>query len=277
MQQTMNISVIIPTYNRCDLLQRALQSVIAQTASAFEIIVVDDGSDDATATLVKQHKHIRYYYQPNGGVSAARNLGIKQAKGDWLAFLDADDTWHPQKLQLQRAALVAAPDYRISHTDEVWIRNGVTVNPPKKYAKQGGWMFEHCLPVCALSPSTVMIHREVFTAVGLFDTTLPACEDYDLWLRICAVYPVLLLEQKLTTKYGGHANQLSATVQGLDQYRVQALLKIINSGALTAKNRQAAVTMLRNKAVIFQQGALKRGKWAEAQYYQDLAATYTCN
>ncbi|NOT83601.1 MAG: glycosyltransferase family 2 protein [Methylococcaceae bacterium] len=267
----MNISVIIPTYNRCEYLQRALQSVISQTAPAFEIIVVDDGSDDGTTTmLAKQFPQISCHYQPNSGISAARNLGIQQATGDWLAFLDADDTWHPQKLQLQSAALAAAPDYRISHTDEVWIRKGVQVNPPQKYAKQGGWMFEYCLNLCALSPSTVMIHREVFNVVGLFDTDLPACEDYDLWLRICAIYPVLLLNQKLSTKYGGHADQLSATVQGLDQYRVQALLKIINSRSLNAENLQAALKILISKAGIFRQGAAKRGKWAEAQYYQDL-------
>lgn len=271
----MNISVIIPTYNRCDLLQRALQSVITQTTPAFEIIVIDDGSEDTTATLVKQQfPKIRYHHQPNSGVSSARNLGIQQATGDWLAFLDADDTWHPQKLHLQSVALKAAPDYRISHTDEVWIRDGVPVNPPKKYAKQSGWMFQHCLSLCALSPSTVMIHRDVFAAVGLFDNTLPACEDYDLWLRICAIYPVLLLEQKLSTKYGGHADQLSTTVQGLDQYRVQALLNIINSRSLNANNQQAALDMLMNKAAIFLQGAIKREKWAEAQYYQHLVEQY---
>ncbi|MEQ1636033.1 MAG: glycosyltransferase family A protein [Methylococcales bacterium] len=271
----MTVSVIIPTYNRNQLLQRALQSVLAQTKPAFEIIVVDDGSEDGTASMLRQQfPQVACYYQSNSGVSIARNLGIQQAKGDWLAFLDSDDTWHPQKLNRQMAALVAEPGYRICHTDEIWIRKGVQVNPAQKYTKQGGWMFQQCLPVCALSPSTVLIHREVFEEVGLFDPQLPACEDYDLWLRITARYPVLLLDQPLSTKYAGHDDQLSYCTPGLDQYRVQALLKIINSASLTVENQQAAVNTLLSKARIYRQGATKRGKLDEAAYYQHLAVQY---
>ncbi|MCX7089796.1 MAG: glycosyltransferase family A protein [Methylococcales bacterium] len=271
----MTISVIIPTYNRCELLQRALQSVLAQTTPALDIIVVDDGSEDTTAQmLAEQFPQVAYYYQENAGVSAARNLGIQHAKGDWIALLDSDDVWHPQKLNLQKAALTAASDYRISHTDEIWIRNGVQVNPAQKYAKQGGWMFQHCLPVCALSPSTVLIHRDVFSDVGLFDTRLPACEDYDLWLRISARYPVLLLNQALSTKYGGHADQLSHHYPGLDQYRVQALSNIIDSTSLSAENHQAALSMLLSKARIYQQGAIKRGRLEESAHYQHIIDHY---
>ncbi len=98
---------------------------------------------------------------------------------------------------------------RVCHTDEIWIRNGRRVNARKKHGKKGGWIFQHCLPLCAMSPSSIMIHRDVFTALGGFDERLPACEDYDLWLRITARYPVLFTRQPLIEKYGGHDDQLS--------------------------------------------------------------------
>ena len=183
----MIISVVIPTYNRRDLLNRALLSVFAQGLLPTEIIVIDDGSTDGTALMIaKEFPSVRYYRQENVGVSSARNLGIHHAKGDWLAFLDADDEWLPNKLSQQSKALLSTPESKVCHTEEMWIRNGIRVNPAKKYAKTGGWIFNKCLLLCAISPSTVMIHRSVFDAIGVFDTDFPVCEDYDLWLRITA-------------------------------------------------------------------------------------------
>ena len=188
------ISVIIPCYNRAHLLPRCLDSVLAQEFRPLEIIVVDDGSTDSTRSLLQgSYPGIRIISQENKGVSAARNAGISAAKGDWLAFLDSDDTWFPAKLGRQIQAVEASPGSNIVHTDEIWIRNGVRVNPQRKHRKYGGSIFKHCLPLCVISPSSVMIHRRVFDQVGLFDETLPVCEDYDLWLRICARMPVLFV------------------------------------------------------------------------------------
>jgi glycosyltransferase involved in cell wall biosynthesis len=269
------ISVVIPSCNRRELLKRALLSVYNQTLLPAEVIVIDDGSTDGTDAMLQQEfPQVTYYYQANQGVSAARNLGIKQSSGDWLAFLDSDDEWLPEKLYQQKIALENNPEHRICHTEENWIRNEVLVAVPKKYAKKGGWIFNDCLPLCAISPSTALIHRSIFTDVGLFDTQLPACEDYDLWLRITATYPVLLVAQPQINKHGGHEDQLSQVFWGMDKFRISALQQTIDAGHLSDQNRQAAVNMLIKKAGIYLNGVTKRGKTDEMTYYQQLISRY---
>ncbi len=272
----MNISVIIPTYNRAHVLARAVQSVIDQTLSAQEIIVVDDGSTDNTAELMaRQFPQCIYIQQPNLGVSAARNTGIKAANGDWLAFLDSDDEWLPTKLEAQRNLLQQQPDIRICHTEEIWIRNGKRVNQMHKHAKSGGHIFQKCLPLCVISPSSVLIQRSLFDEVGLFDEQLPACEDYDLWLRICATHPIAFVEQPQIKKYGGHADQLSQRHWGMDRFRIKALEKIIASGRLDDADRGAVVQTLISKVEILAQGARKRGKNKEADGYLEIRNKYS--
>jgi glycosyltransferase involved in cell wall biosynthesis len=210
----MKISVIIPTWNRSSYLARALESVYAQSISPHEVIVVDDGSTDDTREIIKQHfKDVRYLYQENRGVSSARNTGIRAAGGDWIALLDSDDCWLPHKLEHQQQLLRDNPDARICHSDEIWIRNGKRVNPMKKHAKRGGYIFKHCLPLCAISPSSAIIRHDLFDEIGLFDESLPACEDYDLWLRLCAAYPVLYADEALLIKHGGHADHAAGKNQ----------------------------------------------------------------
>jgi glycosyltransferase involved in cell wall biosynthesis len=256
-------------------LKRALLSVYSQAFLPAEVAVIDDGSTDGTgAMLHREFPQVSYFYQQNLGVSAARNLGIQQTTGDWLAFLDSDDEWLPEKLAKQEAALSASPEFKVCHTEENWIRNGIQVDVPKKYAKTGGWMFSDCLPLCAMSPSTTLIHRSVFNDVSLFDIQLPACEDYDLWLRITANYPVLLVDQPQINKHGGHADQLSNTFWGMDRFRISALQKIIDADRLSEQNRQAAVAMLVKKATIYLNGVTKRGKIEEADYYRRLIKRY---
>jgi glycosyltransferase involved in cell wall biosynthesis len=240
-----------------------------------EVAVIDDGSNDGTEQMLRQEfPQVSYYYQQNLGVSAARNLGIQKTSGDWLAFLDSDDEWLPEKLANQKAELESNPEYRICHTEENWIRSGTQVDVPKQYTKTGGWIFTDCLSLCAISPSTVLIHRSVFTDIGLFDTQLPACEDYDLWLRITANYPVLLVERPQINKHGGHKDQLSCVYWGMDRFRISALQKIIDGDRLAGQNRQAAVNMLVKKAGIYLNGLTKRGKTEEASYYQQLIKRY---
>jgi GT2 family glycosyltransferase len=271
----LKISVVVPTYNRRELLERALLSVFCQTSLPTEVIVIDDGSTDGTESMLRQEfPQINYCFQENLGVSAARNLGIQQANGDWVALLDSDDEWLPGKLAAQKAALTANPEYRICHTEENWVRNGARVEVPKKYAKTGGWIFTECLPLCAISPSTALIHRSVFADIGLFDTQLPACEDYDLWLRIAANYPVLLVEQPQINKHGGHEDQLSMAFWGMDRFRISALQKIMDGGQLSEQDRQAAAKMLVKKARIYLAGVTKRGKTDEADYYRQLINRY---
>jgi len=263
------VSVVVPTFDRASVLPRALDSVIEQTRLPAEVIVVDDGSTDATAELVESRfPGVRLLRQENLGVSAARNRGIEASTGEWIALLDSDDEWQPRKLERQVAALGDQPDMRVCHTDEIWIRHGRRVNPRHIHAKHGGWIFEHCLPLCAMSPSSILIHRSVFEAVGIFDEDLPACEDYDLWLRICSRYPVLYLGEPLVVKYGGHEDQLSRQVWGLDRFRIRALEKVLEAGHLGPPEWQAAAATLLQKIEVYLAGVRKRGRLEEAAEYE---------
>ncbi len=275
MENKFKISVIFPTYNRCALLERAINSVLKQTRPVDEIIIIDDGSTDGTPELLaKKYPQILYFWQENKGVSATRNAGIEKATGDWIAFLDSDDTWLPRKLEYQQEALIQNPEYLICHTNEIWIRRGKRVNPMKKHQKFGGYIFDKCLPICVISPSSVILHRSLFERFGKFDTELPVCEDYDLWLRLCAFLPVLYLEKSLITKYGGHADQLSRSTWGLDRFRIQALEKIIANPDLSPAHRQAALEMLKYKLEIYLQGAEKRGKSEEIEIIKEKLTCY---
>ncbi len=271
----MDISVIIPVFDRRATLPRAIDSVLAQHHPACEIIVVDDGStDDVESLISSRYPDCIFIQQSNHGVSHARNRGIEAARSDWIALLDSDDEWLPGKLAAQVAKIQRSPGVLFCHTEEIWIRNGKRVNAMKKHAKAGGHIFRRCLPLCVISPSSALLHRSLFDRYGLFDESLPACEDYDLWLRICAHEPVAFVETPQIIKYGGHADQLSRRHWGMDRFRIQALEKIIVSGQLHEGDRQAAIQTLIDKAAILAQGARKRGKQQRAEYYSALQHHY---
>jgi len=273
--ESRSISVVIPTYNRRSMLGRAVASTLNQTAPPREIIVVDDGSTDDTPVYLKRHfPEIRVIRQRHGGVSAARNRGVEASEGAWIAFLDSDDEWQPTKLERQAESMRANPDLRICHCDEIWIRRGVRVNPKFKHAKAGGRIFSRCLPRCVISPSAVVVERSLLFEIGLFDEDLPACEDYDLWLRICSRYPVLFVQQPLVVKHGGHADQLSRTVWGLDRFRIRALEKLLDSQILTDSQRRETVATLIEKLEIFLNGAEKRGRSSEVEGLRLLRSRY---
>ena len=262
------VTVVIPTNNRKGLLPRALASVARQIRLPEEVIVVDDGSTDDTEGLIRQQfPEVRYLQQENRGVSAARNRGIREAKGEWVAFLDSDDEWLPEKLDRQLDALREDSEFLLCHTNEIWIRRGKRVNPMKKHTKFGGFIFKNCLPLCVISPSSVLVHCSLFERVGLFDESLPACEDYDLWLRITSILPVLYLEEPLIMKYGGHADQLSHRHWGMDRFRIRALEKVIDSETLSGEDRRAAAKVLVEKIDIYLAGARKRGKENDTNDY----------
>ncbi len=273
-KQGPTVSVIIPAYNRCQMLKQAVDSVLAQEITDFELIVTDDGSTDHTQEMLRDYQNrILVIRQENRGVSAARNRGIVSSSGDLIAFLDSDDLWMPEKLSEQVAFFDSNPDALICQTEEIWIRNGVRVNPKKRHKKLSGMIFEPSLLLCLVSPSAVMIRRSLFDEVGLFDETLRACEDYDLWLRIGCRYPIFLIDKPLIVKRGGHADQLSGE-PGLDQFRIQSLKKMLGSGELSAEQTMAAVKVLKEKCAVYAGGCLKRGREDEALYYKKLAESF---
>jgi glycosyltransferase involved in cell wall biosynthesis len=272
MSAPIRVSVIIPTHNRAAWLAEAVGSVLAQTYQDFELLVVDDGSTDGTAEVLAglagqitclRHPHRR-------GVSAARNTGIAAARGEWLAFLDSDDLWLPEKLARQLDFIRTHPGLRLCQTEEIWVRRGVRVNPPRSCRKVGGRIFLPSLERCLVSPSAVVLHRSLIDEHGGFDESLPAAEDYDLWLRLAWRYQVGLVPQALVVKRGGHADQLSRQ-WGLDRFRIQALVKLLQEPGLPADYRAAARRILIEKCHLYAQGCGKRGKVSEARYYQDLA------
>lgn len=271
----MQISVVIPTHNRAHTLERALRSVLTQTSEANEILVIDDGSVDNTRELItRQFPQVRLLSQQQRGVSAARNLGIKEAQFDWIALLDSDDEWLANKLETIRQHYHRNRDILLFHSDEIWIRDGVRVNPMKKHQKSGGMIFSHCLPLCVISPSAAVIHRQLFEDVGLFNENLPACEDYDLWLRVCQRFPVHYIDQPLIRKYGGHEDQLSRRFIGMDRFRIRALHDLMQSNTLTPEQAQQTRQMLLNKLRILIKGAYKHRNHELLLEFEPLLAHY---
>jgi len=200
-------------------------------------------------------------------------LGVRQSRGRLIAFLDSDDLWRADKLAIQMTLMDRLAEVRICQTDEVWIRNGVRVNPKAKHRKPSGDIFARSLELCLVSPSAVMMTRELFERCGGFDESLPVCEDYDLWLRISRDYPVPLIEQALVVKQGGHPDQLSRSLWGMDRYRVIALLKLLRSGIAGAR-RAEALRVLQMKVAVLVQGASKRGKLSEADSYRGILTEF---
>ena len=261
----MRVSVIVPTYDRAAFVREAIASVLQQDYPDLELIVVDDGSRDDTPAVVRGFgAAVRYVWQENRGVSAARNRGAAVSTGDLIAFLDSDDLWMPGKVSAQVGYFEAHPEAQACHTDEAWIRRGVRVNERRIHHKQGGWQFLAALPRCLISPSTIMMRRGLWERFGGFDEGLPACEDYDLWLRLTAVAPVGFLPERLVIKRGGHADQLSRVTPVLDRYRIKALEKALAT-SLAPEHRRAVLEQLVAKCRIVAQGARKRQdteRWA---------------
>jgi len=259
------VSVILPTYNRADWISAALDSLFAQTYQQWECVIVDDGSTDNTVEVLADYDDPRvvYVYQENKGVSAARNTGISRCKGDVIALLDSDDEWLPKKLEKQLAYMLEN-DFEICQTDEIWIRNGKRVNQKSKYSKPEGWFFEASLEMCLISPSCTMFTRKAWADIGPFDVEMPSCEDYDMWLRACLIYPVGLLSEKLTIKHGGRSDQLSNCVPCADSHRIRALIKILQCGKLDESQQNSVMAELEKKVGIYKLGCEKRGRTDEA-------------
>ena len=260
----MKVSVIIPTFNRLSLISRAIDSVLKQTLKPFEIIVVDDGSSDNTSTLIKNnYKSVKLIKQKNLGVSKARNVGIKNSSGDWIALLDSDDEWKKNKLEVQIKSLSEHDYYSVCHTNEIWIRNGTRVNQKKRHQKYGGHIFDKCLDICRISPSSIIFQKNIINEVGWFDENLSICEDYDLWLRITANFKILFIDKPLIIKYGGHSDQLSKSVNGIEAYRIKSLENLLSNTRLIKDYKRLTIEMLITKLRIYKKGLSKRQKTNE--------------
>jgi glycosyltransferase involved in cell wall biosynthesis len=256
------------------MITEAVESVLAQAYNFFEVIVVDDGSTDGTTERLKKYgASVRVISRQRSGVAAARNYGVSIARGRYMAFLDSDDLWLPQKLGIQTAFMERHSEVKICQTEEIWIRRGVKVNPKAKHAKPSGDIFRRSLELCLVSPSAVMMTKDLLNQFGGFDESLPVCEDYDLWLRIAQDHSILLIPRPLVVKRGGHDDQLSHSMWGLDRYRVQSLRNLLRHGLLGDKRKWTLETLHR-KIFILSQGARKRGKQDEAAAYEAILSEF---
>ena len=255
-----NVSVIIPTYNRVKFLPACINSVLKQSIPVEEIILVDNNSSDGTVNYIRdKFKMVRVLIERNKGVSFARNLGILNSKNNWVAFLDSDDEWMPDKIQKQ-IELIKRLNYKVNfiHTNEKWVRNNIILNQKKKHAKKGGYIFQDCLDICKISPSSTLIKKSLFDQYGLFNTKFKVCEDYELWLRFTSKIEIGYINEVLIKKNGGHNDQLSKKYWGIDRYRIKALEKLIVTNNLTIEYKVMAVKKLIEKINILILGAINR-------------------
>jgi glycosyltransferase involved in cell wall biosynthesis len=256
------------------MVAEAVESVLEQAYSSFEIIVVDDGSTDGTTEHLKKYgSSVRVLSQQRSGVAVARNYGASSARGRYLAFLDSDDFWLSQKLGIQTSFMERHAEVQICQTEEIWIRRGARVNPKAKHAKPSGDIFRRSLDLCLVSPSAVMMTKDLLNQVGGFDQRFPVCEDYDLWLRIAKDHEIPLIPGPLVVKRGGHADQLSHSTWGMDRYRVQSLRNLLRNG-LVGEKRTWTLETLHRKIFILSEGARKRGKRDEAAAYEAILSEF---
>lgn len=265
----MKVSVIIPVYNRANMIAEAVSSVLTQTYTDLECIVYDDGSTDgsydAASSIVDER--LKVLTGRNRGVSTARNRAVEESKGEFIAFLDSDDLWLPEKLSRQ-IEYMESGNYLISHTDEAWMRNGRRVKKGKRNRKIEGWIFKESLATCLISPSCTVISRKVWDECGCFDEKMPAYEDFDLWIRICMKYPVGLINDELTIRNGGREDQLTSRIGYPDLYRIYSMLKLLKYSGLPRVRRNEIEDEIERKLGYFCSGSLKRGKQQDADVVQ---------
>lgn len=265
-------SIIIPTYNRADFLKIAVDSVLNQNFNDYELIIVDDGSTDKTKDIIIniKDKRLKYIRQPHKGISVARNIGLRKAKGKFISFLDSDDRFCKNKLTITFDYIKNHPACKVFHTEEIWYRNG-NLQPQKLHHKKpSGPAFKNVVKLCCIGMSTATIKKEVFNKIGGFDKKLMVCEDYDFWLRVTAKFDIFLIPYCLTLKEGGHPDQQSEKYPTMDIFRIYSLQKILESKKLTKNYQKIALDELKHKCAIYIKGALKRNKISEINKYQKI-------
>lgn len=257
---SMQIDVIVPTFNRAHTVSRAIDSVLNQTYKDFNLYIVDDGSTDETLHLLEKYKllpNVHILTMENRGVSSARNLAVKNSSAPWISFLDSDDEWLPNKLEVQTAFLKVNTQFRFLHSEEIWVRNGVRVNPKVKHQKSNENIFLRSLDFCLISPSTVIMKRDLFLECGLFDETFIVCEDYDLWLKVLAREEIGFTNEHVTIKNGGHEDQLSTKFVAMDYWRIKSLASLYQSHHLSNEKKEQIRNVILKKSEILLRGYLK--------------------
>jgi glycosyltransferase involved in cell wall biosynthesis len=279
------LSVIIPVYNRRELVVDALVSVLNQNLPSgwdLELLVVDDGSTDGTGTMLESlraaHPRLRIISRARGGTpGGARNAGVERSRGELLAFLDSDDRWLPGKVD-EQVPLHERDGYELTHTRERWLRNGREVSQAGKrlaHHRRSGDLLEDALVKCIIGPSTVMMSRRLWEETGGFRSDLEVAEDYEYWLRLVTITEVGYLEKPLTEKRAGHGDQLSEKYGQIEVFRLAGLRDLVESRWFAHHRDQEAQLLacreLARKAGIYAAGARKRGRNAVADRFEELS------
>jgi glycosyltransferase involved in cell wall biosynthesis len=240
----MCVSVVIPTYNSGSLVVEAVSSVLAQTTHVAEVIVVDDGSTDDTADrLAPFGSSVRYIKKENGGVSSARNCGLAEATSQWIAFLDADDVWHPRKLELQMAVLARRPELALLGTRMYnWPTDSHPALDPSLSRDPIVLTFEDLVVGNQLGTSTIVARADVLRGVGEFDHSLQGPEDFDMWLRVARQSPVGRLLLPLAGYRTATPNSLSKNAVRMEAGLHAILAKLESHGSFYGR------PLLRRKA-----------------------------
>ena len=281
MKDVLPVSVVIPTYNRFTLLCEAVRSVLGQTSRGFEVIIVDDGSRDGTPGGVARafpDSRVRCISLDHTGMPGlVRNRVAALSRGKYLAFLDSDDLWLPDKLEKQLHWFRENPGIRICHTRERWVRNGREISQASRKYRRQGMIFEDALTKCIIGPSTVMMERSLFEETGGFRENLEIAEDYEYWLRITPIHNIGYIDQPLTVKQAGHGDQLSEKYGHIEFFRIKGLKDLVDRdwfSRVDAAAVRSARLELSRKSRIYAAGARKRGKTEEAEEYETLAERY---
>jgi glycosyltransferase involved in cell wall biosynthesis len=273
-----NYSVIIPVYNRELLIREALDSVLAQSLPPSEIIVADDGSTDNTLSVVRSLLEERGGTIPwrilelshSGMAGAVRNRGVEVSKADWIAFLDSDDLWEPEKMTCQDDYSKKNPHCRLIHSREKWLRGSKTISQKKQKHKREGDIFDDALVKCIIGPSTTVIRRELWNEAKGFREDLEIAEDYELWLRITACEMVGYVDSPLITKRAGEWENLSDKYGQIEKFRLHALEQLLITdwfrlNCQDQSRHDKALGEYRRKCEIYARGCEKRGRPQEAR------------
>jgi glycosyltransferase involved in cell wall biosynthesis len=310
-EKTPLVSVIIPTYNRERLVCEAAASVLAQSFQDFELIIADDGSTDNTEKNLERYTgyaaHTRAHWSTHGphepvhgtvylklrhsGMPGlVRNKGSQAARGRYLAFLDSDDLWLPEKLELQMRLFQADTEPPLlCHTREKWLRGEKEISQAGQKHRREGDIFADALVKCVIGPSTLVVEKAFFENHGGFREDLEIAEDYELWLRMTFTQPVQYVDKALTIKRAGikqagvrgpdEENNLSEKYGHIEIFRIRALRDLVDKGFFSshAAKEKLAREELARKCGIYACGCHKRGRPAEAAEYEKLSLLYSPN
>ncbi len=268
------VSVIIHTYNNEKFIAETIESVLNQTYKDYEIIIVDDGSVDGTRDALSPYKQkIRYHYKENGGIASAKNTGISLSEAEFVAFLDHDDLWVSDKLQLQMECFKENPQVGLVYAQYTSFRDGkeLRTKPEKGYS---GWIFKELLAKSFIQTSTVMVKKECLNIVGSYDESFSLGDEYDMFLRISKKFQCGFVDKGLT-RYRVHDTNASNNDFLFDNENLGVYKKIYdNFTDLDGEEKKILRKRIARYSMKVAEGLISQGKLEESKKYQKDALNY---